>query len=115
VYIIHAAEPEPDFVGYDVGPEVGRTQVAREMRREHRGVQTLAEKLRDDGLDATALLVQGPTVEITPKEADTLQAELIVVGTHGHGAVYDVLLGSYSAVMIRKSKLPILVVPVRDA
>jgi len=115
VYILHAAEPEPDFVGYDVGPEMVRTQVAREMRSEHRGVQALAEKLRNDGLDATALLVQGPTVEITLKEADNLQAELIVVGTHGHGAVYDMLLGSCSAGIIRKSKLPILVVPVRDA
>ncbi len=113
VYILHAAEPEPDFVGYDAGPEVVRTQVAQELRREHRGVQALAEKLRNDGLDATALLVRGPTVETTLKEAESLKAELIVVGTHGHGAVYDVLIGSYSAGIIRKSTLPVLVVPVR--
>ena len=115
VYVLHAAEPEPDFVGYDAGPEVVRTQVAQELRREHREVQALAEKLRNDGLDATALLVRGPTVETTLKEADNLEAELIVVGTHGHGAVYDVLIGSYSAGIIRKSKLPVLVVPIRDS
>lgn len=115
VYILHVAEPDPDFVGYDAGPEVVRTQVAGEMRREHRDVQALAEKLRGDGLDATALLVQGPTVATTLKEADKLKAELIVVGTHGHGAVYDVLIGSYSAGIIRKSTLPVLVVPIRDA
>lgn len=114
VYIMHAAEPEPDFVGYDAGPEVVRTQVAQELRREHRDVQTLAENLREAGLDATALLVRGPTVETTLKEAEKLEAELIVVGTHGHGAVYDVLIGSYSAGIIRKSKLPVLVVPIRD-
>ena len=94
VYVLHAAEPEPDFVGYDAGPEVVRTQVAQELRREHRGVQALAEKLRNNDIDATALLVRGPTVETTLKEADSLKAELIVVGTHGHGAVYDVLIGS---------------------
>jgi len=115
VYVLHAAEPEPDFVGYDAGPEVVRTQVAQELRREHRDVQALAEILRSDGLDATALLVRGPTVETTLKEADNLEAELIVVGTHGHGAVYDVLIGSYSAGIIRKSKLPVLVVPIRDS
>jgi len=114
VYILHVAEPEPDFVGYDAGPEVVRTQVANELRQEHRDVQALAQKLRDDGLDATALLVRGPTVETTLKEADSLKAELIVVGTHGHGAVYDVLIGSYSAGVIRKSRLPVLVVPVRE-
>ena len=114
VYILHAAEPEPDFVGYDAGPETVRTQVAQELRREHRGVQALAENLRKAGLDATALLVRGPTVETTLKEAEKLEAELIVLGTHGHGAVYDVLIGSYSAGIIRKSKLPVLVVPVRE-
>ena len=115
VYVLHAAEPEPDFVGYDAGPEVVRTQVAQELRKEHRDVQALAEKLRSDGVDATALLVRGPTVETTLKEAESLEAELIVVGTHGHGAVYDVLIGSYSAGIIRKSKLPVLVVPIRDS
>lgn len=114
VYVLHAAEPEPDFVGYDAGPEVVRTQVAQELRREHRGVQALAENLRKADLDATALLVRGPTVETTLKEAEKLEAELIVVGTHGHGAVYDVLIGSYSAGIIRQSKLPVLVVPIRD-
>jgi len=115
VYILHTAEPEPDFVGYDAGPEVVRTQVANEYRREHRDVQALADKLRGDGLDATALLIQGPTVETALREADNLDAELIVVGTHGHGAVYDVLVGSYSAGIIRKSKRPVLVVPIRKA
>jgi len=115
VYILHTAEPEPDFVGYDAGPEVVRTQVANEYRREHRDVQALADRLRSDGLDATALLIQGPTVETALREADNLDAELIVVGTHGHGAVYDVLIGSYSAGIIRKSKRPVLVVPIRNA
>jgi len=115
VYILHAAEPEPDFVGYDAGPEVVRTQVAQELRREHREVQALAEKLRNGGLNATALLVRGPTVETTLKEAESLKAGLIVVGTHGHGAVYDVLIGSYSAGIIRRSKLPVLVVPIRES
>jgi len=115
IYILHAAEPEPDFVGYDAGPEVVRTQVANEYRREHRDVQALADRLRADGLDATALLIQGPTVETALREADHLDAELIVVGTHGHSAVYDVLIGSYSAGIIRKSKRPVLVVPIRGA
>lgn len=114
VYILHTAEPEPEFVGYDAGPEVVRTQVAHEYRREHRDVQALADRLRADGLDATALLIQGPTVETALREADNLDAELIVVGTHGHGAVYDVLIGSYSAGIIRKSKRPVLVVPIRE-
>lgn len=114
VYVLHAAEPNPDFVGYDAGPAVVRDQVAEHFHREHRAVQALAESLRDDGLDAVALLIQGPTVEVTLKEAERLDAELIVVGSHGHGAIYDVLVGSYSAGILRQSPVPVLVVPTRE-
>jgi nucleotide-binding universal stress UspA family protein len=114
VYVVHIAEPEPDCVGYDAGPEVVRTQVAEELHREHRDVQALAQRLREQDIDATALLIRGPTVDTALKEAASLEAGLIVVGSHGHGAVYDVLVGSYSAGIIRRSKLPVLVVPVRE-
>jgi nucleotide-binding universal stress UspA family protein len=113
VYIIHCAEPDPDFVGYDAGPEVVRDQVAAELHREHEQVQALAKQLRADEIDATALLIRGPTVETTLKEAMRLDAELIVVGSHGHGAVYNLLVGSYSAGILRKSAVPVLVVPTR--
>ena len=114
IYILHVAEPDPEYVGYDAGPEVVRTQVAEELQLEHREVHALAESMRKKGLAATALLIRGPTVSTTLKEADNLDAGLIVVGSHGHGAVYDVLIGSYSAGIIRRSKLPVLVVPIRE-
>jgi nucleotide-binding universal stress UspA family protein len=114
VYVLHVAEPEPDFVGYEAGPEVVRGQVAREYREEHRGVQKLADGLRADGIEATALLVRGPTVVTTLAQAEKLGAELIVVGSHGHGAIYDVLVGSYSAGVLRGSSVPVLVVPTRE-
>ncbi|MDX2427077.1 MAG: universal stress protein [Xanthomonadales bacterium] len=114
VYILHAVETEADFVCPEGDPETRRIRVAKEFPMEHGRVQALATKLLDDGLDASALLVCGPGVETTLKEAEILEAGLIIIGTHGHGAVYDVLIGSYSAGIIRKSKLPVLVVPVRD-
>ncbi|MGD9584505.1 MAG: universal stress protein, partial [Lysobacterales bacterium] len=83
VFVLHVAEPEPDFVGYDAGPNVVRQQVADEYRREHRAVQDLAERLRAAGVRATALLIQGPTAATTLREAVRLNAELIVVGSHG--------------------------------
>ena len=113
VYVLHAAEPNPDFVGYEAGPEVVRSQLAEEYRKEHRAVQAHAEQLRQAGISATALLVQGPTVATTLEQAEKLDAALIVVGSHGHGALYDVLVGSYSAGILRKAKVPVLVVPTR--
>ena len=91
-----------------------RKQVATEFRREHRDVEALAGELRDAGRDVTALCVQGPTIDTILAQADQLQADLIVVGSHGHGATYDLLVGSVSSGVIRKSKVPVLVVPARN-
>src|SRR3546814_11415440 len=44
VYVLHVAEPDPDFVGYGAGPQVVREQVAELHHREHRAVQALAER-----------------------------------------------------------------------
>jgi nucleotide-binding universal stress UspA family protein len=114
LYVLHVVETEPGLAGIETDPELEQAQVARDFPRENRGVQALVKKLQDAGLDATTWLVRGPALKTTLKEATRLEAGLVVVGSHGHGAVYDVLIGSYSAGIIRKLKLPILVVPVLD-
>lgn len=112
VWIVHAAEPEPDFVGYDAGPEVVRGQVAKELRDEHRRLQDYAEQLREAGLETKAILVQGPTVEALLEMAEKQGSDLIVVGSHGRGMVAEMLMGSVSQGLIRAGRCPVTVVPV---
>ncbi|MGI9265225.1 MAG: universal stress protein [Gammaproteobacteria bacterium] len=114
VYLLHVADPEPDFMGYDAGPEVVRDQVAHSYNEAHRHTQKLAESLRGSGLEATALTIQGAIVESVLDQAEKLDAGFIVVGSHGHGAVYDLLVGSISEGIVRQSARPVLVVPARD-
>lgn len=114
VWIVHAAEPEPDFVGYDAGPEVVRGQVAKELRDEHRSLQEYAEQLREAGVDTKAILVRGPTVEALLAMAEKQGTDLIVVGSHGRGMMAEMLLGSVSQGLIRARRCPVTVVPVSD-
>ncbi len=57
------------------------------------------------------MLLQGATIATVLTEADRLEANLLVIGSHGHGAVYDLLVGSVSEGLVRRSKRPMLVVP----
>ncbi|HEU0226032.1 MAG TPA: universal stress protein [Steroidobacteraceae bacterium] len=114
VILVHVAPPEPDFVGYSAGPDVVRGQVAVEHRARHQQLQRLAEDLRADEIDTTALLLQGATVETLIAEAEKLGAGLIVLGSHGHGAVYDILVGSVAEGVVRRSTVPVLLVPARQ-
>ena len=111
VYLLHCVEPEPDFVGYDDDPKVIRDQIASQYHREHHLLQEYAQNLRDQGLDATAVLARGVFSEAILKHADKLNAELIVVGSHGKGALSSLVVGSCSQQVIRGATVPVVVVP----
>ena len=112
VRLVHVAEPNPDFVGFEGGPHELRDQIATEYHNEHKALQDLATSLRDQGLSATAHLTRGSIVATIINDAESHAIDLIIVGSHGHGAVYDILVGSISEGIIRKAKCPVTVVPV---
>jgi nucleotide-binding universal stress UspA family protein len=115
VCLAHAAAPEPGFVGYDRpgGPNDLETHQG-ELRSEHLDLEALAERMRGDGLDAEAHLVEGPTVDVLLEEAHKQRATLIVVGTHGHRALHRFIVGSTTDGLLRRSPIPLVVVPVHD-
>ncbi|MBL8273212.1 MAG: universal stress protein [Xanthomonadales bacterium] len=115
VWLLNVAPPDPAFIGYEVGPEVVRGQVARELREDHRALQAHAQSLRDSGIEVTALHIQGSTAETILREAARLPADLIIMATHGHGAVFDLLVGSISQAVLRASPVPVLMVQARNA
>lgn len=113
VYLVHVAEPDPAFVGYEAGSGAVRDQVAHEYREQHRMLQAHAESMRATGVEVTALLVQGATAKSILAEAERLEAECIVMGTHGRSSVMEVLVGGVSHAVLRNTTIPVLLVPVR--
>lgn len=109
--VLHVATPDPDFVGYEAGPDVVREARARELRWEHRALQASAEKLRKRGISTKALLIQGPSVAKILEEAGRLGVDAIVLGTHGHGVLRQLLLGSVSSGVVKGSDVPVHLVP----
>jgi nucleotide-binding universal stress UspA family protein len=111
VWIVHNAEPPPDYVEFKVDPLTARKSLAKKFHKEHCQIQEIADRLREAGLDATALLVHGSTVETILKEASDLDVDMIVVGSHGRGAMHGLLVGSVSKAILQKSSYPVLVIP----
>ena len=111
VWLLHNAVPEPDFVEFKVDPQAARESLAKKFHVEHRQIQELANRMRKAGVDTTALLVHGATVETILEEASDLEVDMIVVGTHGRGAMYQLLMGSVSEAVLHKSRFPVLVIP----
>src|SRR5216117_4025071 len=63
------------------------------------------------GVKVTLHEPTGAVAEEILNQADVLNADLIVMGTHGHGAMYNLLVGSATKGVLKHSRRPVLLVP----
>ena len=94
-------------VSVDIGP------ILDSLRKQ--GERTLAKvKKRARGVRFESGLAENPGGRIADtivEEAKRWRADLIVMGTHGRRGVKRMLLGSDAELVIRYSKVPVLLVP----
>lgn len=109
--LLHVSEPEPDFIGFEPGPMAVRTAVARDFKKEHQKLEELSATVAVEGFQVLALHIQGPIVDKVLEEAKTQEADAIVMGSHGHGALFEFLVGSVTSGILRAAKVPVCVVP----
>jgi nucleotide-binding universal stress UspA family protein len=112
LWLLHIAAPDPEFVGYDVGPQYIRDFRAKDLRNEHKQLQAYADNFIKQGIDAEGLLIQGMTIEMIIEESKKLNIDLIITGHHDHNFLYKAIVGSVSSAIIKQSKIPVLIVPV---
>ncbi len=77
------------------------------------GSSEVADTARALGLDPSIVdrkVVEGASGQMIIHVADEVDADVIVVGSHGHGFLSRVLIGSVSEYVVRHSKRPVLVV-----
>lgn len=111
LWLIHISAPQPEFVGYEVGPQYIRDFRADELRNEHRILQQYAQSLQNHGVHADGLLIQGPTVEMILEEAHELNVDLIIMGSHKHGFLYNLLFADTCTEVLKKTDIPLLIIP----
>ncbi len=109
--VMHAVAPDPEFVGFDVGPASMQQNAHRDLSWEESQLKQIVDDLAAAGHDVAPLLVQGPIVEKVVAEAKHLRVDYIVIGSHGHGALYHMLMGSITQGVLREAPCPVVVVP----
>lgn len=114
VWVVHVAAPNPDFVGYEPGPQYIRDFKAEELSEDHKAIQKLCDSFIDETVECEALLIQGSTVETVIEEAKKLNSDLLIVGTHKHSFFHDLFSENVSLELLKKAEIPLLAIPIDE-
>lgn len=109
--ILHVASDEGDLVTHQVGPPSQRQWSGSDLAKMRQRLEQIEKALKARGLQATALLVQGPVYDKIIDEAIRQNIDLLVMGTRGHGPLHHLLLGCVSQAVIESHCCRVLLVP----
>lgn len=77
---------------------------------EYEPLERAREQAEGAGVAAHARLLRGEAVDEIVAFADVIDADLIVVGSRGHGSLTSALIGSVSRGVLREIRRPVLIV-----
>ena len=113
--LAHVAEPAyvPYAAAYPFGGTAGSVAVTEEAESEEDAAAELLQRVAADaGLaDAERRVAIGHPAERLADLADEEDADLIVVGSRGRGALKAAFLGSVSYNLVGVARCPVLIVP----
>ena len=69
------------------------------------------KEIAQDGIKVTLNQPTGAVAEEILNQADAINADLIVMGIHGHSAMYNLLVGSATKGVLKHSTRPVLLIP----
>ena len=114
VLLMHCVGEYPAFAAMGEIPvfmPVSDVALPGSYPEQYRKLADLTASLRDKGIDAELLFIGGSAIDEIITVADRHQIDMIIMGSHGHGAWYELLVGSVTDGVIRRVDRPILIVP----
>lgn len=108
VHAVHVVDLSGMTTGSGVEPPTQR--VERQTEAGEAAVEAVAERARDEGLDATTTVIHGfPSADLLDY-VDEEGVDLVAMGTHGRTGIDRVLLGSTTERLLTRSPVPVLAV-----
>jgi nucleotide-binding universal stress UspA family protein len=106
-HFLHVVLPIPAYPSRFLERGMLDTYYSEEAERVLKPVRAFAEQKH---WNYRATFVHGHAAEEITRAADAEKCELIVMGSHGHGALGNVVLGSVANTVLARSKVPMLLI-----
>lgn len=111
VLLMNVAPREPDVLGQQLTRKVTTDPVPEELQDRRALLDRLAAVLGNEGIKCETLLIRGDPAPAIIREAKRWGAELVIMGSHGRGKLYQKLMGSVIEGVLRSRQFPVLVIP----
>jgi len=129
IHLVHVREltaaPMPGTLGYGLAgmpelapmagmPVTGFEPMPNPMVENEDEKSKLAcwqKEIAQDDIKVTLNQPTGAVAEEILNHADAINADLIVMGIHGHSAMYNLLVGSATKGVLKRSTRPVLLIP----
>jgi nucleotide-binding universal stress UspA family protein len=109
--ILHVMAPIVPLAGDAYVSPTAWDDLQRQVRRHaQKEIDKRLAKARAAGVRATGLLLEGSPTDRIVRAAKSQRADLIVMGTHGRGAVAKLFLGSVAGRVVATAPCPVLTV-----
>jgi nucleotide-binding universal stress UspA family protein len=115
VALLHVIQP-PVVAGgeYALPAEIVEEAVSTNRRNALQKLDGRLETFRAARIECSASAVVGVPDRAILDEAAKLGADCIIMGSHGHGRLYDFLVGSTASGVIKRAKCAVMVIPPAD-
>ena len=111
ITIVHSENIQLFLDSYEINvmPSVEIIEMQKKIISEK--LKKIEDEFKDEDIAVKTILLEGPTAENILNEAKICEADLIIAGSHKHGRFYNLLIGSTTNSLIKKSPIPILIIP----
>lgn len=114
IVMLHIIQPPAVTGDYALPVEVLQEAAAASEKSARGHLGKYEEKCRAAGIGVETVIRQGAPVPLILEEAGNRQADFIIMGSHGHGKLYDFLVGSTASGIIKKARCGVIILPPAD-
>jgi len=112
VIILHVVPEEPAVVDLGLAsPTFMQSPSEKRIEADYNQLLGLRDPLAAAGVNVSVQQLDNGNIEKVITMCQQLEADLIIVGAHHHSRLFNLLVGTFTSDILKRSNCPVLVVP----
>jgi nucleotide-binding universal stress UspA family protein len=111
VVLLHVIQPPIITSEYALPVEAVQEAIIASEKDASDKLTAYSAQFQAAGVGLEAIVRHGPPVHAILEEAQKVDADFIIMGSHGHGKIYDLLVGSTASGVIKEARCGVIIMP----